>query len=125
MMLSHNGCDRNFYTWQQARDAGLLPKNYLQCDNSCVFFQGSPPTPEVIILNASDDFPTNASSRGSVGFAIAYPSGNWPSGYSDFKQVTITNTNNSYSVVISGSTMDDTILSNSTLLICASVCPAF
>lgn len=104
MMLSHNGCDRNFYTWQQARDAGLLPKNYLQCDNSCVLLQGNPPTPEVIILNASDDFPTNASSRGSVGFAIAYPSGNWPVGYSDFTQLTITNTNNSYSVVISGST---------------------
>lgn len=31
MMLSHNGCDVNYYTWQQAQSAGLLPSDYLNC----------------------------------------------------------------------------------------------
>ena len=34
MKLSHNGCDINFLTPQQAIDAGALPKDWMNCNPS-------------------------------------------------------------------------------------------
>ena len=51
LMLSHNGCDADYYTWQQARAAGLLPSDYLSCF-PCIT-SPKPATNLIVSINSS------------------------------------------------------------------------
>jgi hypothetical protein len=48
-------------------------------------------TAEVIIYNNPKVFPRNPGVSGEVGFIVGIPGGTWPSGYSNFTSVSITN----------------------------------